>query len=262
MSSFEHPSQEPRSDFVRLVDRRDVLAGGLFAGAALVLAGCQSSQPAVASNELPGPVWPDNEHPPLSPLPNTTPSNPGTASPGVSNSYGLPTNVIARSTWTRQSVIRSLANPMNGVNRITIHHDAIPSQNLRTQSDAVARLNSVRQSHIKEGWADIGYHYVIDPQGRVWEGRPLTFQGAHVKDHNEHNIGVMCMGNFEQQRPTSNQIASLDGFVGVLMRRHRIPVNRVYTHREIMPTACPGRNLQGYMLATRGRGGRLAAVIV
>lgn len=262
MSSFEHPSQEPRSDFVRLVDRRDVLAGGLFAGAALVLAGCQSSQSTASAGEIPGPVWPDQENPQLSPLPRPTGNAPANASPGVSNTYGLPTNVIARSNWTRQSVIRSLANPMNGVNRITIHHDAIPSQSLRTQSDAVARLNSVRQSHLKEGWADIGYHYVIDPQGRVWEGRPLTFQGAHVKDHNEHNIGVMCMGNFEQQRPTSNQIASLDGFVAVLMRRHRIPVNRVYTHQEIMKTLCPGRNLQGYMLATRGRGGRLAAVIV
>ena len=151
---------------------------------------------------------------------------------------------------------------MNGVRRITIHHDAIPAHSLRTQSDAIARLNSVRQSHLKEGWADIGYHYVIDPQGRVWEGRPLTFQGAHVKDNNEHNIGVMCMGNFDQQRPTSNQIASLDGFVAVLMRRHRIPANRVYTHQEIMATRCPGRNLQNYMLATRGRGGRMAAVIV
>jgi hypothetical protein len=263
MSSFEHPSQEPRSDFVRLVDRRDVLAGGLFAGAALVLAGCQTSQSsAAAGDEIPGPVWPDQENPQLSPLPRPVGSAPKTSSPGVSTVTGLPTNVIPRATWTRQSVIRSLANPMNGVSRITIHHDALNSQGLRTQSDAIARLNSVRQSHLREGWADIGYHYIIDPQGRVWEGRPLTFQGAHVKDNNEHNIGVMCMGNFEQQRPTSNQIASLDGFVSVLMRRHRIPANRVYTHQEIMPTRCPGRNLQNYMLATRGRGGKMAAVIV
>jgi hypothetical protein len=271
MSSFEHRPNQP--DFDRLrhaelhldrpVDRRDVLAGGLLAGAALILSGCQTSQSsASAGDEIPGPVWPDQENPQLSPLPRPVGSAPKASSPGVSNVTGLPTNVIPRATWTRQSVIRSLANPMNGVSRITIHHDALPSQSLRTQSDAIARLNSVRQSHLREGWADIGYHYVIDPQGRVWEGRPLSFQGAHVKDNNEHNIGVMCMGNFDQQRPSSNQIASLDGFVSVLMRRHRIPPNRVYTHQEIMPTRCPGRNLQNYMLATRGRGGKMAAVIV
>lgn len=255
-------SEQLRRDLDRLVDRRDVLAGGVLAGAALILAGCQTSQSTASASDMPGPVWPDQEHAPLSPLPRPAGGAPKNASPGVSTVSGVPSGVIPRGTWTRQSVIRSLANPMNGVNRITIHHDAIPSQSLRTQSDSIARMNSVRQSHLKEGWADIGYHYVIDPQGRVWEGRPLTFQGAHVKDHNEHNIGVMCMGNFDQQRPSSNQIASLDGFVAVLMRRHRIPPNRVYTHQEIMPTRCPGRNLQSYMLATRSRGGKMAAVIV
>jgi hypothetical protein len=35
--------------------------------------------------------------------------------------------------------------------------------------------------------ADIGYHYTIDPTGRIWEGRPVQYQGAHVKMNNEHN---------------------------------------------------------------------------
>ncbi|MBX3379217.1 MAG: N-acetylmuramoyl-L-alanine amidase [Phycisphaeraceae bacterium] len=243
--------------------RRDVLAGGLLAGAALVLASCQSGPPATASSELPSPVWPDERNPTLSALPATSgrTSAPPVNSP-TSASYGLPTNVMPRSAWTNAGVIRSLANPMNGVNKITVHHDAIPSQNIRTQRDSVVRLNSVRQSHLREGWADIGYHYVIDPSGRVWEARPLGYQGAHVKDKNEHNIGVMCMGNFEVQRPTPQQTAALDAFVASLMQRHKIPNSRVYTHQELGQTACPGRNLQVYMLATRSRGGHLAAVYV
>lgn len=247
----------------RLCDRRSLLAGGLFAGAALILSGCQSAPRTADSGTLPGPLWPDEENPNLSPLPPggwvaPPPQRATTGAAMPSSNVGLPPNVIARGNWTRQSVIRSLSNPMNGVNRITVHHDAIPSQGLRTRSDAVARLNQVRQSHLRENWADIGYHYVIDPQGRVWEGRPLQFQGAHVKDQNENNIGVMCMGNFDQHRPTNDQINALDGFVASLMRRHRISPQRVYTHQELMPTRCPGRNLQSYMLATRSRGGRLA----
>ncbi|MBS0188200.1 MAG: N-acetylmuramoyl-L-alanine amidase [Planctomycetes bacterium] len=244
--------------------RRDVLAGGLLAGAALVLAACQSGPQATDSSELPSPVWPDERNPTLSTLPTPPRSTaaPAPVAAPSSASYGLPSNVLPRSAWTNAGVIRSLANPMNGVNKITVHHDAIPSQNIRTQRDAVARLNQVRASHLREGWADIGYHYVIDPQGRVWEARPLGYQGAHVKDKNEHNIGVMCMGNFEMQRPTPQQIAALDAFVATLMQRHKIPNSRVYTHQELGQTACPGRNLQNYMLATRSPGGRLAAVYV
>lgn len=246
------------------LNRRDVLAGGMLAGAALVLAACQSGPAPKDSSELPSPVWPDERNPTLSALPPPPVRSTGAAPAQApsSASYGLPSNVMPRSAWTNAGVIRSLANPMNGVNRITVHHDAIRSDNIRTQRDAASRLNQVRASHLREGWADIGYHYVIDPQGRVWEARPLGYQGAHVKDKNEHNIGVMCMGNFEMQRPTPQQTAALDAFVASLMQRHRIPASRVYTHQELGQTACPGRNLQNYMLATRNRGGRLAAVFV
>lgn len=263
---MSHESEKHHPETLLSIDalaRRDVLAGGLLAGAALVLAACQSGPPATASSELPSPVWPDERNPTLSALPPT--AGPASAPAPVSApsaSYGLPTNVMPRSAWTSAGVIRSLANPMNGVNKITIHHDAIPSQNVVTQRDSVVRLNSVRQSHLREGWADIGYHYVIDPSGRVWEARPLGYQGAHVKDKNEHNIGVMCMGNFDQQRPSPRQTAALDAFVASLMQRHRIPNSRVYTHQELGQTRCPGSNLQRYMLATRSKGGNLAAVYV
>ena len=240
--------------------RRELLAAGAVS-AAFFLLGCQSAKPR-ASASLPGATYPDQDLSPLPPVADLgggeSPVAPVTPPPGASKNYDLPPNVIARSTWTNAGVIRAKANPMNGVTRITVHHDAIPSTGIRSRADAVRRLNSVRQSHLREGWADIGYHYVIDPQGNVWEARPLYFQGAHVKDNNEHNLGVMCMGNFNQHRPTTAQTRTLDSFLATLMRRHNVALSRVRTHQEIMPTQCPGRNLQSYMLATRSRSGRLA----
>ena len=92
---------------------------------------------------------------------------------------------------------------------------------------------------------------------RVWEGRDIRYQGAHVQDNNEHNLGIMCLGNFDVQRPSNATRSALDSFAASRMRKHNVALSRVKTHQEINPTACPGSNLQQYMLATRGSGGSL-----
>lgn len=168
-----------------------------------------------------------------------------------------PTGVISRAAWNRQAPVLSRAHPMNGINRITIHHSAIPNDSLRSQADVARMLNGIRSEHMNrrgEPFADIGYHYIIDPAGRVWEGRSLALQGAHVANNNEHNLGVMLLGNFQTQTPTPAATATLDAFVASQMRRYSIAVNRVYTHQEIGKSACPGRSLQRYMDVTRSRG--------
>lgn len=234
------------------LNRRDVIHGGLLLGAGLILSGCQSGG-GTSSARLPGPVWPDMEP---APAPPSTPSEPSQGPIRPLPATGA-VAVIPRASWTGAQPIVALADPMNGIDKITVHHDAINSLDLRSPSDSMRRLESIRRSHVSQRWADIGYHYIIDPSGRVWEGRPLRLQGAHVKDRNEHNMGVMVMGNFNEQTPTPQAINTLDAFVAMQMRRYNIPVSRVYTHQELGKSACPGRNLQRYMDMTRGRG-RLA----
>ena len=147
---------------------------------------------------------------------------------------------------------------MGRVNKITIHHEGSSPFYSTNQGDVARRLESIRAGHVSKGWADIGYHYVIDPAGRVWQGRPTSLQGAHVKDENPGNLGVMVLGNFESQRATPAQLATLDQFVASQMRQYGVSVRNVYTHRELRPTACPGRSLQAYMLQTRASAGRMA----
>lgn len=249
--------------------RRVLLQGGLMAGAGLVLAGCANKKPSAAL----GPVWPDQEppmddHAAMDGVPGgvTTPRKyVPPPPPAVTQNLGttIPSGVMSRNSWTNARPLMRSQDPSRGadamgyIGMITVHHDAINSVGLSNQAAVARRLEGIRLSHVRNGWADIGYHYIIDPMGRVWQGRPVNLQGAHVKDHNPHNLGVMCMGNFNEHSPTREQMAALDSFVASQMQGYRVPVNRVFTHRELMPTACPGSNLQRYMLATRGRSGRL-----
>lgn len=229
-----------------MLTRRQILEAGLVAGMALVAGGCTSSRrwTPLSRDELEGP-------------PRRLPARPGV--PGPVPEAPVP-GVIPRREWARVGPNLALINPMNGVHRITVHHDGMPPVFLRSRADVAARLEQIRRAHVSRNppWADIGYHYIVDPQGRVWEGRPVQYQGAHVRYNNEHNLGIVVLGNFDEQRPTLEALAALDAFLADRMRFYRVPLSQVYTHQEIMPTACPGRNLQAYMLATRSRSGRLA----
>ncbi len=138
-----------------------------------------------------------------------------------------------------------------------MHHSAIPSVGLNDRSAIVRQLQGIQREHMNrrgEPFADIGYHYVIDPNGEIWEGRSLSLQGAHVANQNEHNLGIMCMGNFDRHSPTPAQIATLQRFLSGQMQRYDVPVRRVYTHRELGKSSCPGNNLQRYMVSARSNG--------
>jgi len=76
------------------------------------------------------------------------------------------------------------------ITRITVHHDGMDTFSSTSQADAAHRIELIREAHVNQRkFADIGYHYIIDPGGRVWEGRNVRFQGAHVQDNNEGQPG-------------------------------------------------------------------------
>ena len=105
----------------------------------------------------------------------------------------------------------------------------------------------------RNGWDELGYHFVIGngsstPDGYVEVGPRWHKQkhGAHCKTpgnyYNEHGIGICLVGNFNVTGPTRKQLASLDNLLRFLMERCGICPGQVTTHREITGrTDCPGR---------------------
>ncbi len=240
-------------------DRRGALRRGMIAIAALgvgglALGGCSSSSSSSRKGNLPTARWPDqaSSRPPSrrwEPLPETsTPS-----------SGGYSGELIPRSDWARGQPVPALMDRADRpYNAITLHHDGMDAFTSTNRSAAAARIEKIRAAHRSRNFGDIGYHYLIDPAGRVWCGRDLYWQGAHVKGQNPGRLGVCLMGNYSVQRPNQAQLEALSRFTTSQMRRYGIPVSQVQTHMELAQTECPGRNLQPMLVSMRRNGGTLA----
>ncbi|GAB4193585.1 MAG: hypothetical protein Kow00105_07730 [Phycisphaeraceae bacterium] len=229
------------------LSRREMLVAGL----GLLVASCSETTTSLITR--PGTPWPTNTSRPVPRNTRQVAVPTPTPTPRYSPS-GLP-GLLPRSWWTKYGPNRSNINPMAGVNRITVHHEGYTPVWFTDVASTRARMEQIRRVHTRDRrWADIGYHFVIDRAGRVIEGRSVAYQGAHVSHQNEHNIGVMLLGNFEQQSPTPQQLASLQTTLRYLMARYKVPVSRVYTHRELGKTACPGRHLQPRVARLRDSG--------
>lgn len=215
---------------------------------ALFIAGCQSIG---GHGRLPDVAWPEVGTRPTpggeSPVAERSAARETSRSQGA----GTPESPLQRSAWTRAQPRTSNINHMGGIRRITLHHEGWQPFTATSQIASAQRIETLRNSHTNRGWADIGYHYIVDRAGRVWEGRPASYQGAHVGGNNENNLGVMLLGNFEEQSPSDVQVATMRDLVQLLRRRHNVPESAIHTHRELGATACPGRNLQPRITAMR-----------
>lgn len=168
--------------------------------------------------------------------------------------------VIARDKWTQFCPNVRDMNPLGSIRKITIHHTGNDVFAATGTAAVREELQTVLRGEMAVGHDDIAYHYIIDPAGRVWEGRSIRYQGSHVRnwkgtDNRTGNVGVMLLGNFEDQRPTKAQLVSVEAFVKDLQKKYGIPrqvktrgvVSKdrgVFTHQELSPTLCPGRNMQ------------------
>ncbi|MCA9296324.1 MAG: N-acetylmuramoyl-L-alanine amidase [Phycisphaerales bacterium] len=198
----------------------------------------------------------DNAFEPLARLePDLTPIVPTTVPPRA-DAMPLNINIIPRSRWTSSRPKQVSLYPMGVGRAITIHHDAIPL-NAADEGASRRRLQSIRRTHVQDnGWSDIGYHFAVDRAGRIWEARPLLYQGAHVKNRNPGNIGIVLLGDFETQSPTLAQVNAMTSLVRALRSKFNIPLSAVATHREWpgASTDCPGRRLQAIIDTARSDG--------
>ena len=101
---------------------------------------------------------------------------------------------------------------------------------------------SIRQIHIDRGWADIGYHGIIMPDGEFQIGRDIDRMGAHAKGSNQGSIGIMFVAGIRRGHdyttPSRYQLTSAR-LITEEQRRY-FPDVVLLGHRDVAATLCPG----------------------
>lgn len=105
--------------------------------------------------------------------------------------------------------------------------------------------------HLGNGWAGIGYHFVIRKDGTIERGRPQETIGAHAQGFNSTSIGINVVGDFQQEIPTQEQVESLARLITYLESQYGELA--VCGHRDLMSTDCPGDNLYAQLSDLGGK---------
>ena len=126
---------------------------------------------------------------------------------------------------------------MRDINRIVLHCSA-------TVEGKDYSVDTIRKWHVDgRGWSDIGYHYVIQLDGTISQGRPITRAGAHTKGHNKDSIGICYIGGIDaDKKPKDTMTPEQNSAFRMLVRSIRILFGEditIHGHNEFANKACP-----------------------
>lgn len=175
-------------------------------------------------------------------------------------------SVISRAQWgADESVRRCCPRYAPSVDYAVVHHTV--SANNYSKEETAKIVRSIYEYHVKtNGWGDIGYHFLIDRFGRVFEGRAGGIReaviGSHSEGFNTRSTGVALIGSYQSAAPPSAAMDSLKSLLAWKLDVHHVDprssttvvsggskryaagksvkVNAIATHRDLQVTSCPG----------------------
>lgn len=243
---------------MRRLSRRSFLGGLVGAAGSAVLLGTawnrsQSRPPATAS-----PVRAAGTEPPATtaapastttapPAESTVPPAESTVPPSSTTSTTTTTTTVPQRTVTVICPAGWGALPVAGdfrqheFQRMTVHHTA---SFLESNDLAPSRVRMHQRFHQDRGWPDLAYHFIVDAEGNVYEGRPLNAVGdtGTAYDPTGHFL-VSCEGNFDRQTVPAAQRARLVDLLTWAAATFGIEPATIAGHRDVAATSCPGDEL-------------------
>ena len=103
-------------------------------------------------------------------------------------------------------------------------------------------VEDIHRWHQGNGWAGIGYHYLVRKDGAVWRGRPEDTVGAHAgskSGYNGRSIGICFEGDYMNETMPAAQLAAGQALIRDIQSRYggRLTIKR---HKDVCDTSCPG----------------------
>jgi hypothetical protein len=201
---------------------------------------------------------------------------------------GGPPPIITRQEWGADQVPPRSAPEYGEVHLGFVHHTA-GTNNYNPEDSAGIVLGIARYHRNSNGWNDIGYNFLVDKYGQIFEGRgggiDQPVMGAQAEGWNSMSTGIACLGNYESVLQSEAGMDALARLLGWKLSLHGVPVQgevtltstgggtnryprgtavtfqRISGHRDGNSTACPGTLLYGQLEDLRARAARYAGPI-
>ena len=202
----------------------------------------------------------------------------------ASATSGVPV-IHSRGAWGADESVRTAApSYATGIHAVTVHHTA--TANDYSAADVPRLLRGFYAYHVKSnGWSDLGYNFLVDKYGRIWEGRAggtrRAVIGSHAGGFNTGTVGISMIGTFENVAPSAaarESVARLAAWrlsaagkdpastVRVysagstrFAQGSLVTLPRIFGHRDVSLTSCPGTRGMSALPGIRSRAAALGA---
>ncbi|MEU9158134.1 peptidoglycan recognition protein [Streptomyces sp. NPDC048417] len=237
------------------------------------------STPASETPTTPAPTATATESsPPASSAPPTsaTPTASASATSGPSSTVPQPP-VVSRAAWGADESLNNEA-PEYGttINAVFVHHTA--QTNAYSCADSPAIMRGLRALHLNQGWKDIGYNFVVDKCGTIFEGRKGGIDrpviGAQAEGFNTNTTGIAVIGTYTSEDAPVAAKASIARLAAWKLGQYKVDplgkvtltagkangkfalgqsavFNRISGHRDAYATECPGTALYNQLPTLR-----------
>ncbi|MFJ9390569.1 N-acetylmuramoyl-L-alanine amidase [Nocardioides sp. NPDC101246] len=196
----------------------------------------------------------------------------GEAATLSAGAYTAKPSIYSRRQWGADESVREAGPPdYHEVRGGFVHHTV--NTNSYTKAQVPGIIRSIYTYHVKSrGWRDIGYNFLLDKFGRIWEGRyggvdrPVV--GAHTSGYNSYSFGASAIGNFDNAAPPTALVNAFGSLFAWKLSLHGVRGNKGSTkigdrtfshaimgHRDAGSTACPGRYLYAKLSTIRSQAG-------